>query len=79
MVLVVALIVFGPEKLPGMARTVGRTMNQLRRMADDVKSEFQSGLDDIESDATAEPVADVEPDQPVADEAEPVAGKTSED
>ena len=66
MVLVVALIVFGPEKLPGMARTVGRTMNQLRRMADEVKNEFQTGLEE-----------EVEPDQPVA--SEPVASKSSED
>ena len=60
MVLVVALIVFGPEKLPGMARTVGRTMNQLRRMADEVKGEFQAGLDDedeVEGDKPTEPLA----------------------
>ena len=60
MVLVVALIAFGPEKLPGMARTVGKTLNQLRRMADEVKGEFQAGLDeeaepDTEADKPAEP------------------------
>jgi sec-independent protein translocase protein TatA len=68
-VLVVALIAFGPEKLPGMARTVGRTLTQLRQMADEVKGEFQAGLDDP-----------VEPDKPppVSTE-EPVPGPSSED
>lgn len=42
---VIALIVFGPQRLPEIARTVGRTLTQLRRMAADVRSEFESGLD----------------------------------
>jgi Tat protein translocase TatB subunit len=45
LVALVALLVFGPEKLPDMARTVGRTANQLRRMAADVKQEFDAELD----------------------------------
>lgn len=58
-VLVVALIVFGPEKLPEIARTVGRTANQLKRMASDVKDEFQSGLDlsDDDEPRSKSPVA----------------------
>lgn len=39
-VAVLALIVFGPDKLPEIARTVGGFMKQLRAMADDVKQEF---------------------------------------
>ena len=37
---VLALIVFGPDKLPEIARTLGGFMKQLRAMADDVKQEF---------------------------------------
>jgi sec-independent protein translocase protein TatB len=43
-VAVVALIVFGPQKLPQIARQIGRALNEVRRMASDVKSEFDSGL-----------------------------------
>lgn len=43
---VIALIVFGPERLPQMARQVGRAAAELRRMATDVRSEFRTGLDD---------------------------------
>jgi Tat protein translocase TatB subunit len=44
-VALVALIVFGPEKLPEIARTLGKATSELRRMADDVKTEFESGFD----------------------------------
>ena len=42
----VALIVFGPQKLPEIARTIGRFMSEARRMAGEVKSEFEAGLED---------------------------------
>ena len=54
-VAMLALIVFGPEKLPGMLRTFGKTIGELRRMASEVKSDFSSGLDD--SPETSEPAA----------------------
>jgi sec-independent protein translocase protein TatB len=41
---VVALIVFGPERLPGMAAQAGRALRDLRRMADGAKSELQENL-----------------------------------
>lgn len=53
MVGVIALIVFGPQKLPEIARTVGNFLNQLKAMANEVRTEFSAGLDD-----TDEPVAD---------------------
>ena len=40
----VALIVFGPEKLPRMARQAGRYASELRRMAGNVRDEFESSL-----------------------------------
>jgi Tat protein translocase TatB subunit len=45
-VAVVALLVFGPEKLPEMARNVGRTISDLRRTAQEMRDEFSTGLDD---------------------------------
>jgi sec-independent protein translocase protein TatB len=40
----IALIVFGPDKLPQIARTIGRGLSELRRMASDVKQEFEEEL-----------------------------------
>lgn len=54
MIAAIALIVFGPQKLPEIARTVGRFMQQMRRMAAEVKSEFETGLDDPDDDEVAD-------------------------
>jgi sec-independent protein translocase protein TatB len=70
-VAVVALIVFGPQRLPEIARTVGRWLSEMRRMASDVRAEFESGLETDDS----EPVGD----EPIGDEPAdpgPVAGPT---
>jgi sec-independent protein translocase protein TatB len=44
-VAVIALVVLGPEKLPGIARTVGHALNEARRMASEVRAEFESGME----------------------------------
>ncbi|GAA5077132.1 sec-independent protein translocase protein TatB [Thermocatellispora tengchongensis] len=41
---VIALLVFGPEKLPQAAAQAGRTLRQLRRMANSAKADLQAGL-----------------------------------
>ncbi len=37
LVLVVALLVVGPDKLPGLARSIAKGYNQLRRAGSDIK------------------------------------------
>ncbi|SDG91966.1 sec-independent protein translocase protein TatB [Sinosporangium album] len=41
---VIALLVFGPEKLPEAAAQAGRGLRKLRRMATSAKSDLRSGL-----------------------------------
>jgi Tat protein translocase TatB subunit len=43
-ILVVALLVLGPSKLPDAARSLGRALGEFRRMADDVKETFESEM-----------------------------------
>jgi sec-independent protein translocase protein TatB len=40
MVAVVALVVIGPERLPGVARNVGRYAGRLQRYVQDIKRDF---------------------------------------
>ncbi|SDR04635.1 Sec-independent protein translocase protein TatB [Pseudovibrio sp. Tun.PSC04-5.I4] len=47
LVAVVAILVVGPKELPGMLRTIGRTIGSVRRMA----GEFQSSLNDAVKEA----------------------------
>ena len=39
-VFIVALLIFGPDKLPELARTVGRISAQFRRQSDSLRREF---------------------------------------
>ncbi|HMA96607.1 MAG TPA: Sec-independent protein translocase protein TatB [Polyangiaceae bacterium] len=45
LILVVALVVLGPERLPGMLRTVGLWIHKVRRMTTEVRA--QTGIDDL--------------------------------
>ena len=40
-ILVVALVVLGPKRLPEVARTIGKAMAEFRRQTADVMQEFQ--------------------------------------
>ena len=42
---VLALILLGPDQLPTVARTVGKTLRELRRAADDLKDQISSEID----------------------------------
>jgi sec-independent protein translocase protein TatB len=53
-VLAVALIVVGPERLPELARSVGRVLRQFREVQDEVRNMVSSGVDDDIRDAAAE-------------------------
>lgn len=41
---VLALIIFGPDRLPTIAAQAGRALRQLRRMAEGATSELREGL-----------------------------------
>jgi Tat protein translocase TatB subunit len=46
-IMVVALVVLGPKRLPDLARTLGKAMAEFRRQTTDLMDEFQSqGADD---------------------------------
>jgi sec-independent protein translocase protein TatB len=47
---VIALVVFGPDKLPQLARDAGRTMRQLRMMAQTARTELKAELGDTVGD-----------------------------
>ncbi len=70
---VLALMVFGPEKLPGMARSAGKALNQVKKMASEAKSEFDMSLDDEKAKHQAQEQEQVEAKQ----EAVPTAAAAS--
>ncbi|MFK7897867.1 MAG: twin-arginine translocase TatA/TatE family subunit [Myxococcota bacterium] len=48
LILVVALLVFGPKRLPELARTLGRGMGEFRRASNDLRQSL--ALDDLQKD-----------------------------
>jgi len=40
LVLAAALLLFGAERLPGIARSLGRALNEMRRAASEISSEI---------------------------------------
>ena len=67
---VIALVVFGPDKLPEIARQVGRTATELRRMATEVKDEFDHEFD-IDQPVSVDRLPGGSEDGHETDEAEP--------
>jgi|SRR5215469_4171599 len=41
---VIALVIFGPDQLPKIARQAGQALRDLRRIAENAKSDLQEGL-----------------------------------
>jgi sec-independent protein translocase protein TatB len=50
-ILVVALLVVGPKKLPELAKTLGRTMAEFRKTADDFKESIYQDESTLETDS----------------------------
>ena len=56
-ILVLALVIFGPKKLPEVARQIAKFMAQFRMMRDDFRRQLQSELLKIELEERQKPVS----------------------
>jgi Tat protein translocase TatB subunit len=95
LIFIIALIVFGPGKLPELARTLGKAMRELRRMSLEVTAEFAKEIQDMEAiteemkdttetikqaaDIKSTLVESVEPALPSADSGHRTAGESEEE
>jgi sec-independent protein translocase protein TatB len=50
-IFVVALVVFGPEKLPELARNLGKVLGEFRRATGELRNTFEGHLQDLEREA----------------------------
>ena len=65
-IVVFALIIFGPDKLPQMARTVGRFMKEFKRAQDNVESLLRAELYSSETSEDAPTIEPIVTEQPAA-------------
>jgi sec-independent protein translocase protein TatA len=47
-IFVLALLIFGPKKLPELGRTIGKAMTEFRRASSELKSTFDRQMNEIE-------------------------------
>jgi Tat protein translocase TatB subunit len=70
-ILLLALIVLGPQRLPGAARQVGKAMGDLRRVSNGFQAELRAAIDDTEAPTPRRPRQPLEAlagEQPVDDD-----------
>jgi sec-independent protein translocase protein TatB len=45
---VLALLLFGPKKLPGIARQIGKALNEFKRASNEFKAQIESEISQLE-------------------------------
>jgi TatA/E family protein of Tat protein translocase len=80
LIFVIALIIFGPKKIPEIGRTIGKALGEFKKATDDFKNtiEREVHVDELKQIATSvkAPVIDtVSRSEPVAEPAEPPTPK----
>ncbi|MCV6577400.1 MAG: Sec-independent protein translocase protein TatB [Cohaesibacter sp.] len=58
-VVIITILVVGPKELPGLLRTIGKTVGNLRRMAGDFQHQFNDALKEAELDEVQKTIGDV--------------------
>jgi len=60
-----ALIIFGPKRLPEIGRQIGKVLNELKRASNEFKSQIQTEMDSMERQENAKKMLEA-PAQPPA-------------
>ncbi len=69
-IFVLALLIFGPKKLPELGRSLGKGLSEFRRASNELRSSLEREMQNIEQEThmeelkAAEPAAATEPKDP---------------
>src|SRR5271155_3586255 len=53
LIFIVALVLFGPKKLPELGRTIGKAISEFRRASSDLKASFEREMHNLERETDA--------------------------
>jgi len=51
LILIIALLVFGPKKLPELGRSLGKTLAEFKRASNDIKQSIERELEEKPDDS----------------------------
>ncbi len=71
LILLLALIVLGPRKLPEMAKTIGKALGEFQRATDDLKKEIDVASRQKPAEPASKPVPEEDEQEPAAEETAP--------
>ncbi|MGC2197886.1 MAG: twin-arginine translocase TatA/TatE family subunit [Terriglobales bacterium] len=57
----VALIIFGPKKMPEIGRQIGKALNEFKRASNEFKAQIESEIANIERDTTPQILPPAQP------------------
>lgn len=75
-IMVVALLIFGPKKLPEIGRSVGKTIRSFQEASKDFQNEFQKEAEQLEE--AVKTTAELEPKQIYAAKSEQDTASSSQ-
>ena len=74
-ILILALLIFGPKRLPELGRTIGKGMAEFRKASNDLKRSIESEMHEVEE--AQRPAVTRLPQRPPAGTAPNTAGGTA--
>ncbi|MBI4778785.1 twin-arginine translocase subunit TatB [Candidatus Desantisbacteria bacterium] len=63
-ILIIALIVVGPRKLPEIGRALGRGLREIKKATDEIKNQVSAEIGNIKVDEPSRLVEDTKVDEP---------------
>jgi TatA/E family protein of Tat protein translocase len=77
-ILVIALIIFGPRKLPELGRSLGRSIGEFRRASNELRSTLEEEIRvEEQKNASTQKPASASSEAPADPSAEPTDGSSS--
>lgn len=65
-ILLIAVVIFGPKKIPEIARGLGEGIRAMKKATDDIKQELMNPVEDIKDQVT-KPLQDINPIKDIQD------------
>jgi len=86
LIFVIALIVFGPKKLPDLGRSIGRALSEFKKASDEFQDTMKSEMQDVKKSVNLDEIKKIEQDialeeaskKTAADAQQPEQQKTQE-